>query len=73
MLDSDWSRKFLLRSDWSGPKGALLTTVDDKMLLRITTLQNNLYFARVRLLRHTLPFFFIDFEKKKPTVLQSKE
>ena len=39
--------------------------VDDKMLLRITALQNNLYFARVRLLRHTLPFFFTDFEKKK--------
>ena len=26
MLDSDWSRKFLLRSDWSGPKGATFTT-----------------------------------------------
>ena len=47
--------------------------VDDKMLLRITTLQNNLYFARVRLLRHTLPFFFLlILRKKKPTVLQSK-
>ena len=27
MLDSDWSRKFLLRSDWSGPGVALMTTV----------------------------------------------
>ena len=26
MRDSDWSRKFLLRSDWSGPKGATITT-----------------------------------------------
>ena len=26
MLDSDWSRKFLLRSDWSVPKGATITT-----------------------------------------------
>ena len=28
MLDSDWSRKLLLRSDWSGLKGALLTTIN---------------------------------------------
>ena len=35
------------------------------MPLRITTLQNNLYFERVRVLRHTLLFFFFtDFEKK---------
>ena len=27
MLDSDWSRKFVLRSDWSGPKEATFTTV----------------------------------------------
>ena len=26
MRDSDWSRKILLRSDWSGPKGASITT-----------------------------------------------
>ena len=26
MLDSDWSIKFLLRSDWSVPKGAMFTT-----------------------------------------------
>ena len=26
MRDSDWSRKFLLRSDWSVPKGAPYTT-----------------------------------------------
>ena len=26
MLDSDWSRKFLLRSDWSGPSVAHITT-----------------------------------------------
>ena len=29
MLDSDWLKKFLLRSDWSGPIVALITTVDD--------------------------------------------
>ena len=27
MRDSDWSRKNLLRSDWSVPKGAIMTTV----------------------------------------------
>ena len=27
MRDSDWSRKFLLRSDWLVPKGAISTTV----------------------------------------------
>ena len=26
MRDSDWSREILLRSDWSGPKGASITT-----------------------------------------------
>ena len=26
ILNSDWSRKFLLRSDWSVPKGAIYTT-----------------------------------------------
>ena len=26
MLDSDWLKKFLLRSDWSIPKGAIYTT-----------------------------------------------
>ena len=26
MRDSDWSRKILLRSDWSGPSVALITT-----------------------------------------------
>ena len=26
MRDSDWSRENLLRSDWSGPKGAIYTT-----------------------------------------------
>ena len=26
MRDSDWSRQFLLRSDWSVPKGAPFTT-----------------------------------------------
>ena len=26
MRDSDWSRKFLLRSDWSGPSVASITT-----------------------------------------------
>ena len=28
MRDSDWSRKFLLRSDWLGPSVALITTID---------------------------------------------
>ena len=28
MRDSDWSRKILLRSDWSGPHVASMTTVD---------------------------------------------
>ena len=27
MLDSDWSTKFVLRSDWSGPNGAIFTTL----------------------------------------------
>ena len=26
MRDSDWSRENLLRSDWSVPKGAIMTT-----------------------------------------------
>ena len=26
MRDSDWSRQILLRSDWSGPRVALITT-----------------------------------------------
>ena len=26
ILDSDWSRQNLLRSDWSGPRVALITT-----------------------------------------------
>ena len=29
MRDSDWSRKFLLRSDWLIPKGAPYTTDED--------------------------------------------
>ena len=29
MRDSDWSREILLRSDWSGPSVALLTTDKD--------------------------------------------
>ena len=28
MLDSDWSRKFLLRCDWLGPLVAHITTTD---------------------------------------------
>ena len=28
MLDSDWLKKFLLRSDWLGPSVALYTTMD---------------------------------------------
>ena len=27
MLDSDWSREILLRSDWSGLQGATITTL----------------------------------------------
>ena len=27
MRDSDWSREILLRSDWLGPRVALITTV----------------------------------------------
>ena len=27
MRDSDWSRKFLLRSDWLGPSVASMTTI----------------------------------------------
>ena len=30
MLDSDWSRKFLLRSDWLVPIVALITTYNTK-------------------------------------------
>ena len=32
MRDSDWSREILLRSDWSGPKGASITTDVDPAL-----------------------------------------
>ena len=32
MRDSDWSREILLRSDWSGPKGATITTYAFKFL-----------------------------------------
>ena len=28
MRDSDWSRQFLLRSDWLGPSVAMFTTLD---------------------------------------------
>ena len=28
ILDSDWSRENLLRSDWSGPRVALITTME---------------------------------------------
>ena len=31
MHDSDWSRKFLLRSDWSGPSVASTTTHTDTL------------------------------------------
>ena len=27
MRDSDWSRRILLRSDWSGPRVAICTTI----------------------------------------------
>ena len=27
MRDSDWSREILLRSDWLGPRVALITTI----------------------------------------------
>ena len=35
MLDSDWSRKILLRSDWSVPKGASITT-NDKVICELS-------------------------------------
>ena len=38
MLDSDWSRQFLLRSDWSVPKGAMYTTLDNKFYAMILVL-----------------------------------
>ena len=31
MLDSDWLKNLLLRSDWLLPKGAILTTVADRV------------------------------------------
>ena len=31
MRDSDWSRQNLLRSDWSGPSVASLTTRDNQL------------------------------------------
>ena len=36
MRDSDWSKKFLLRSDWSGPSVALITTVLDESILTMS-------------------------------------
>ena len=35
MRDSDWSRKFLLRSDWSGPSVASITTKQLALALNI--------------------------------------
>ena len=40
ILDSDWSTKFLLRSDWSGPSVASITTFmflveDDVILIKL--------------------------------------
>ena len=35
MRDSDWSRKFLLRSDWLGPSVALSTTYNSELLLNL--------------------------------------
>ena len=43
MLDSDWLKKFLLRSDWLGPSVALYTTT---LLLTVPTLQVNLLFLQ---------------------------
>ena len=34
ILDCDWSRQNLLRSDWSVPKGATITTLLVHLLLR---------------------------------------
>ena len=37
MRDSDWSRQILLRSDWSHPSVALLTTVvNSKYITKLT-------------------------------------
>ena len=34
MRDSDWSRENVLRSDWSVPKGAIMTTLSNHLNFR---------------------------------------
>ena len=38
MRDSDWSREILLRSDWSGPSVATITTVRFRLLVHVKTM-----------------------------------
>ena len=47
MRDSDWSRENLLRSDWSVPKGAIMTTYGHVItkFFRIYTLPNCLSYG----------------------------
>ena len=54
MLDSDWSRKFLLRCDWLGPIGAPITT----FILAHTGRYNNnsdLFVLAISLTMHVYP------------------
>ena len=44
MRDSDWSREILLRSDWSVPKGAIITTIYS---LKFSDIWQNFYFYRI--------------------------
>ena len=44
ILDSDWSRKNLLRSDWLVPRVALYTTIMSTLLN-----QYNLHYSRVQI------------------------
>ena len=42
MRDSDWSRRNLLRSDWSGPRVAIYTTNEDGKIC-VTSVTLSLY------------------------------
>ena len=42
MRDSDWSRENLLRSDWSVPKGAIMTTNFKNFKIVLSELSPNL-------------------------------
>ena len=51
MLDSDWLKKFLLRSDWSGPIVTLITTIYTTTSQRLLTKRGPRYQKRMKMFR----------------------